>query len=131
MTGEDCIIVMPNDVHPRCEGLLAFENMGVRVFSESSFVQMLSGCPAVYLPAAGWCDASRVDIPAFEKDLNSEKSIVLGSVRDWGLSLRGLQCPWVATPPLKSYADAFFCFPLFHRNDGMCGLKRLSIAPAR
>ena len=44
VAGEDCIIVMPDDVHPRCEWLMAFEKMGVRVFSESSFVQMLSGC---------------------------------------------------------------------------------------
>jgi hypothetical protein len=44
VAGEDCIIVMPDDVHPRYEWLMAFEKMGVRVFSESSFVQMLSGC---------------------------------------------------------------------------------------
>jgi hypothetical protein len=37
-------MVMPDNVHPRCEWLMAFEKMGVRVFSESSFVQMLSGC---------------------------------------------------------------------------------------
>ena len=50
MTGEDCIIVMPDDVHPRYEWLIAFKKMGVRVFSESSFVQMLSGC----LSACRW-----------------------------------------------------------------------------
>jgi hypothetical protein len=44
VAGEDCIIVMPDDVHPRYEWLMAFEKMGVRVFSESSFVQVLSGC---------------------------------------------------------------------------------------
>jgi hypothetical protein len=44
MAGEDCIIVMPDDVHPLYEWLMAFEKMGVRVFSEPSFVQMLSGC---------------------------------------------------------------------------------------
>ena len=44
VAGEDCIIVMPDDVHPRYEWLMAFGKMGVRVFSESSFVQMLSGC---------------------------------------------------------------------------------------
>jgi hypothetical protein len=33
---------MPDDVHPRHEWLNAFEKMGVRVVSESSFVQMLS-----------------------------------------------------------------------------------------
>ncbi len=49
MAGEDCIIVMPDDVHLRHEWLSAFERMGVRVFSESSFVQMLSG----YLPLDG------------------------------------------------------------------------------
>ena len=37
------------DVHPRHEWLIAFERMDVRVFSELSFVQMLSG----YLPLDG------------------------------------------------------------------------------
>ena len=36
-------MVMPDDVHPRHEWLIAFEKMGLRVFSKSSFVQMLSG----------------------------------------------------------------------------------------
>ena len=49
VAGEDCIIVMPDDVHPRYEWLIAFKKMGVRVFSESSFVQMLSG----FLPLDG------------------------------------------------------------------------------
>ena len=40
---------MPDDVHPRYEWLIAFKKMGVRVFSESSFVQMLSG----FLPLDG------------------------------------------------------------------------------
>jgi len=40
---------MPDDVHPRHEWLVAFEKVGVRVFSESSFVQMLSG----FLPLNG------------------------------------------------------------------------------
>ena len=43
VAGEDCVVVMPDDVHPRHEWLIAFEKMGVRVFSESSLVQMLSG----------------------------------------------------------------------------------------
>ena len=43
MAGEDRILVMPDNVHPRYEWLIAFKKMGVRVFSESSFVQMLSG----------------------------------------------------------------------------------------
>lgn len=42
------------DVHPRHEWLIAFERMGVRVFSVSSFVQMLSGC----LPFDGVTDVS-------------------------------------------------------------------------
>ena len=42
-------VVMPDDVHPRYEWLIAFKKMGVRVFSESSFVQMLSG----FLPLDG------------------------------------------------------------------------------
>jgi hypothetical protein len=43
VAGEDCIIVMPDNVHSRYEWLIAFKKMGVRVSSESSFVQMLSG----------------------------------------------------------------------------------------
>lgn len=43
VAGEDCILVMPDNVHPRYEWLIAFKRMGVRMFSEYSFVQMLSG----------------------------------------------------------------------------------------
>jgi len=43
LAGEDCLVVMPDDVHPRKEWLVAFERMGVRVFSESALMQMLSG----------------------------------------------------------------------------------------
>ncbi len=43
LAGEDCIVVIPDDVHPRKEWLVAFEKMGVRLFPESALVQMLSG----------------------------------------------------------------------------------------
>ncbi len=43
LAGEDCIVVVPDDVHPRKEWLVAFETMGVRLFPESALVQMLSG----------------------------------------------------------------------------------------
>jgi hypothetical protein len=33
VAGEDCIIVMPDNVHSRYEWLIAFKKMGVRVFS--------------------------------------------------------------------------------------------------
>lgn len=43
LAGEDCIVVVPDDVHPRKEWLVAFEKMGVRLLPESALVQMLSG----------------------------------------------------------------------------------------
>lgn len=43
LAGEDCIVVVPDDVHPRKEWLVAFEKMGVRLFPESALVQLLSG----------------------------------------------------------------------------------------
>lgn len=49
VAGEDCIIMMQDNVHLRYEWLIVFKRMGVRVFSESSFVQMLSG----FLPLDG------------------------------------------------------------------------------
>jgi hypothetical protein len=41
--------MMPDDVHPRYEWFIAFKKMGVRVISEPSFVQILSG----FLPLDG------------------------------------------------------------------------------
>jgi hypothetical protein len=43
LAGEECLVVVPDDVHPRSQWLTAFEKMGVRLFSESALVQMLSG----------------------------------------------------------------------------------------
>lgn len=59
LAGEDCLVVVPDDVHPRAEWLLAFEKMGVRVFSETALLQLLSG----ELPLASIASRSAMQSP--------------------------------------------------------------------
>jgi len=72
LAGEDCMVVVPDDVHPRSEWLLAFARMGVRVYSEeAALLQFLSG----ELPLAAIASRSPIPCPcSFAKGVCREQA---------------------------------------------------------